>query len=449
MTMPWEVSQVSVEQGLLKAILADPIRLQLLRGSGLSNDDFIAYKQALEFIDQYHAQYKAMPTDDVIRGRFTDWDPPTGEFEYWLGEMRKLAMARQAQLAIRDMLGELSDPALAIQNGIKRLSGINVMGQSNIQTTDGTIAQRLDKYLARMDFYNTNEGKGIVGLRTGFEVLNRTGLGWMPGELVGLYARPTVGKSWMLVREMVLAYMQGCRVLLISPEMPANQIALRIDTFLAYEHKIKFSHSMAYQGRPLLEPSYRALAEALKGQDRWWTISSIQDMPVSLSDIRTLTTQFQPDIIGIDGATLLRQEGRHLPEWEFVKEVMYGLKAFATYREVPIIVTHQSVNTQRGKTVSGTSGRGDDWRMPTLNDAAFGDAFVQACSTVITMCSDEHRPDLRWYSPRKVRERDLDYAVSRYGLYWDVDRGAIIDLSECGANEAAIQSRVNALGAAR
>ena len=82
----------------------------------------------------------------------------------------------------------------------------------------------------------------MMGIPTSFESINNIGVGWMPGELISLFARPAMGKSWLCVHGAAVAMMAGDKTLLISTEMPTNSISLRTDIVLANMKGYDFSH---------------------------------------------------------------------------------------------------------------------------------------------------------------------------------------------------------------
>ena len=455
MEKPWEYPSAAVEQAILLGVLRDPERLLSLRNSGLSSEDFGPSRAIFLFIQDYADRYNGVPGEDVVQQRFPEeWKPPEGgAYDYWLGEFRKHAIARRLQLAIQDAMRDLGDPEKAATQLAERVQSIRLSGQSHVIATDAGANEAFQKYQMRKDMFVESGGRHIFGIRTSFKVINNTYLGWLPGELVGIYARPTVGKTWVLIRDAVEAWMQGYRVLFISPEMPANQLNIRIYTMMAYAMGIPFSHQAVYHGDPAVERSFQQLVEQLQPHNRWFTIDGLEDgTQVGLREVKQLARQHGPDIIYIDGISLLNNEaGPRTAEWERMKYNSYGLKHFATQSTTPIVLTHQSINLARGRKDEGknTQGRGDDFRMPTLNDAAFGDSFVQAMSTVITMRSDENRRDIRWYAPRKVREREVDFSTLSYALYWNVDHGQIDDISEYGTDIGQIAQHIGRIAGAR
>lgn len=446
----WVLSQSAVEQGCLHAALKRPEGpLVALASAYLSDQDFTATLGPLGFIRSYVEQYHVAPTDSVIAVQFPEWNPAVAEFDYWTDLVRKYSLTRKAHGYIAQALETWSDPALSISTLIQQLSTLTYVGDRNIVTTDGGAQLAFDRYKVRSEAYVQTNGAHIWGIPTTFGEVNATHLGWLPGELIGIYARPTVGKSWKLLDEGACAWTQGHRVLLVSPEMPTGQVNLRIYAMLAHRLGLPYSHQRVYAGDPLQSDSFEKLKNQLALHERWWTVDSIDGRAVGLGDLDRLCQQFAPTILLLDGISLLHNERNWRSVWEEMRYNSYGLKHFATRANLPVIVTHQAVNTSRGikggDNKAGSVGRGDDDRMPSLNDAAYGDSFVQACSTVITMAPDADRPDLRWYSFRKLRERDFDSIGTRRAMYWNVDAGEIRDLAQFGTDKRLIAEHIHSL----
>jgi len=437
-----------VELGLLASVASEEDLLAIQK-AGLRPDDFIAFKDLYLFILNYHRDYGKFPThEQIVHQIGEDWTFPGGEFAYWLQEFIRYVLMRRAQIIIRDRLPDIErNPQEAVRSLVNQLTSIGLGTTEHIQATDASILSRMERYDNRIADFQASRGTIIRGIKTGLQIIDSSHQGWQEGELVGLYARPTVGKTWLLLREGVEAWRYPKnRILLVSPEMPANQIALRIDALIAGEMGLPMSHRKLYAGDPEVRPTYETLANLLSKNERWWTVDSIEGRPITLSDIGLLHRQFQPTLILIDGISLLRDEEGAKAGWERMHNLCYGLKNFCTANDVAAIITNQAVNTRRGRRgeTDAAQGRGDDWIMPSLNDAAYGDSFVQACSTIITMCPDRDDARLRWYSIRKSRERDVAWQP-RLALAWDVDRGRIIDLSHLATDLERIRQELDRL----
>lgn len=429
-SQPFNQPQDSVEAGLLaSAITSESHWLEVQ--SLFSADDFVSQGSIYRFIQQYLSQYGALPSASQINTRF-DWHPPIGDFAYWLNETKRYILARKVMEIMQEGYGKIAEPDESLGYMVERLSVLRSSQTNHIEAWDQSAAERMDKYLARQE--NLYKAQRVVGLRTGMRVIDDTGVGWMPGGLVGIYSRPGVGKTWWLLWQGVNAWMDGGRVLVIGPEMPANFLDLRVDVIAGEAMGFPISYDKLLKGHPDIQENYEKITKVLSQSQRWWTYDSINERPISLTDVAALIRQHKPDIVLIDGISLLRPESNRQATWEQMKETCYGLKNLATIYYLPILITHQAVNSNRGRRHEITAtGRGDDFIMPSLSDAAFGDAFVQACSDVITMVGDPTTRFVNWYSIRKHRERGWDKPLPpRMAFAWNPAMGRIVDLSLIG-----------------
>lgn len=440
MTAEFPVPQATVEAGLLSTCSSMSQWLEL---SIFTAEDFVAHREIYQFFDSHLRQYGVLPTHSQISTRF-DWQPPIGEFRYWLDEMKRYSTARKVLEAIREGYAQISDPNQALGTLLNKLSIIRSEQSNHIQASDSSAGTRLSKFDARTELiYN---GDSILGLPTGMKILDDTKQGWIPSSMVGCYARPGVGKTWWLLREGAICWMNGYTVLAITPEMPANMLDLRIDVLLGEMLGRPIDYNKLLEGDPAIRENYEFITGILAQSQRWWTYDSLEDRPIGVGDIAALIRQHDPDIVLIDGVSLLRSDVRG-QVWEQMKDICYGLKNLGTIHEVPLLVTHQAVNSARGRrTEIENVGRGDDFLMPSLNDAAYGDAFVQACSDIITMCADKNVTYMNWYSIRKHRERGWSHGLpARMAFAVDFARGKMIDMSELGYNEEAAGARARQL----
>lgn len=433
----------TIEAGLLAAVVS-VTELLAIASAAIEPQDFAVWGGVAKWQREHAQSYGTLPSPDQLKGRWPDWQPPAGEFRYWLEEMRRLVLARKAQAVLHDALRAVEkEPDRALGEVMGQLAQLRAAGNQHVGNSDADAPNRFALYEKRAALYEETGGDYLIGIPTGMPTLDDTHIGWVPSEFVGFYARPTTGKTWMLVREGAVAWTHGYKVLMISPEMSNHQNELRQDVFKARAMGIELSHQGIFIGDPSQRYEYQRYTEAVKGEGRWWTYDTWNGRAFSVADVRMLAEQHEPDMVLIDGLALLRSEGRRdKPGWERMDENCEALKAFATAADLVIMASHQSVNTRRGQRGErdAAGGRGDDWVMPSLNDAAGGDALVRNCSSVFTMCPDKELANLRWYSVRKTRERYIKDWHPRMALRWEVDRGFIEDLGQYGENMGAIRS---------
>lgn len=449
MSEAFSVPTEAVEAGLLAGIGQDLDNFLKIEGSGIQDEDFTTHRQVWLFIKQHLNQYGSLPSSSQLSTRF-NWNPPLGEFKYWLSEMKRYTLAAKTMNAMQTAFKDIQagqPPYQTVSALIGSLSLLRASQSSHVEAFEKGTQERIEKYRLRQKYLFGSESP--AGIATSLHIIDSTMQGWMNGELIGIYARPGVGKTWFLVWQAALAWMQDQTILFISPEMPTGQLGIRGDVILGDMLGHPLEHHKVFQGDPSQEENYKAVAEALSRSERWWTYDSLEGHTISLGDIAALIQRHQPNIVYIDGISLLRPDNPRAAIWEQMKEISYGLKNLATINDVAIMMSHQAVNSARGRRTelaSGALGRGDDFIMPSLNDAAYGDAFVQACSTIITMVADAGSQYVRWYSIRKARERGWQQDIpNRMALVWDVDRGKIQDLSQLGEAKEQITERIRSI----
>src|SRR3990167_4269700 len=209
----------TLEAGLLSSINSME-RLIQVQIAGVQPEDFVAWHGVYAFICEYSAQLGGAPSSEIVKAKWEEGNPPIGEFSYWLQEFIKHSTALKAEKLIRAAIPDIEkEPDAAIPELISKLATIQYAGNNHIMATDATIKERLEKYRLRKELWIDSKGSYLLGTPSGFSIIDKTHQGWMPGELIGFYARPTVGKTWMLVREAAIAWANGRRVLLISPEV--------------------------------------------------------------------------------------------------------------------------------------------------------------------------------------------------------------------------------------
>ena len=424
----------AIEAGLLVSIAGNMNRW--LEVSTFTSDDFIAHRAVFQWVGQYLQQYGSLPSNSLLNSKF-ELHAPIGDYQYWISEFRRYALARRVLETLQEGYQKIADPGIALNLVLEKLSMLRSLQTNHIQATDNSAAERLERFDYRTEGIFMN--KEMLGLPTGMRVIDDTLIGWTPGSLVGIYARPGVGKTWWLMWQGIQAWLTGKTVLCIAPEMPANMLNLRIDVLLAQALGHPIDYGKLLTGDPSIRPNYNLVTQVLVQSQRWWTYDSINDHTVGVGDLAALIRQHTPDILLIDGISLLKSDSRG-QLWEQMKDICYGVKNLGTIHEIPILVTHQAVNSARGRRTEVTQiGRGDDFLMPSLNDAAYGDSFVAACSDVITMCGEPSSSNIIWYSLRKFRERGFAQDLpARMALIKDFGRGLIHDAGIYGYNMEAV-----------
>jgi len=175
---------------------------------------------------------------------------------------------------------------------------------------------------------------------TGFDEIDSrlTGGGLLPKQFVLIAARPSVGKSSLMLDIAANVARKGGRALCFSLEMGAEQLTLRL---LAVETGIE-----RWKFRPgVWERDYRRGVEGLAELSKLpvW----VDDTARTLARVRDYARQMwkspetRPDVILVDYLQLVQGETRRGSRNDDVGAVSRGLKALAMELSVPVIALSQ------------------------------------------------------------------------------------------------------------
>jgi replicative DNA helicase len=188
---------------------------------------------------------------------------------------------------------------------------------------------------------------GPRGVTYGWEPLDELTQGAMPGMVTTLVARPSMGKSYFLIRMANSAWRAGHSVLFVSMEMPKLQTTRRAIGLLA-----GISPDLILHGR-LSERDRQIFCETAKSVDYGAPFHTVSGaFHKSVLDIDLLIGEYQPDVVYIDGSYLLGPEKPdcHRARGENMVEVGEGIQNLALKWNRPIIQTVQFSRDTEDKT---------------------------------------------------------------------------------------------------
>lgn len=250
-----------------------------------------------------------------------------------------------------------------------QLSDVCSIGNEGIHIKDV-----LKNTLAEMeaDCVKAREGK-LVGITTGFRLLDTLTGGWRPAALTILAARPKVGKSSVALHFAVHAAKAGFWVNFFSLEMRSEDL-VRIQ--IAAETGI---YRSSVRDGNITEKDWKTIHEK--------AVPSIEKMPFIFSDISGLTISElrgivrknrkngRCDLVIVDYLQLVNGSNKELREQQ-IAEITRTLKTTAKNENIPIIALSQL-------------NRIDETDEPRLSNLRESGAIEQDADNVIFL----HRPD--------------------------------------------------------
>jgi replicative DNA helicase len=307
------------------------------------------------------------------------------------------------------------NPSKALSSIISTLGDVEIETDEDVSIYNDGTPVRLEEWKERTK--RRQMGDGLMGIPTPFTSFNNTGVGWMPGELIAMFARPTVGKTWMCVEAAATAVMNGYKTLLISTEMTTSAISLRADVVLAKKMGYNFSHRALRNGDPIDEEQYMRFLKELNGRSLLVCDHIEGEATISIESIARLVRKHSPDFVVLDGIYLISSGDGKKAMWEQSHALFYGMKNLCLATNTAIWVSTQA-----------TREAANMFEPPRADQVAFGDALIRAADVAMAMCLIEDHDDKRLMQIQKYRDGVLP--AEEYYLHWDVDCGMIYEDDE-------------------
>lgn len=261
------------------------------------------------------------------------------------------------------------DPNAAIQKLEQQIAGLRSEALlSAISMEDGII--QLTKY---QDMMQTQE---MMGISTGFRSIDDATSGFVNGGLYVIAARPSVGKSAFMGRNVLGAAMSGKAVGIIQLEMSIEQTIGRLSSLYTDIPYTKIITGFKYD-ESVRDKFYKVMGDMANlpvtiNPSINLNIESIKSFCYSLHRKKKL------DILFIDYLQLIDQKGGRSREQE-VASISRGLKLLARDLSIPIVALSQLNRGVENRTI----------KRPILADLRESGAIEQDADSVFFLHRDE------------------------------------------------------------
>jgi len=196
---------------------------------------------------------------------------------------------------------------------------------------------------------------GFTGYNTPWDGVNRQIQGWVDQDLVCLLGYSGSGKSWTCCYIANHLMSQGAKVLFVTMEMPITSISRRLD---AVRYHIPFP--AIRDGR--MDDEENWLNNLRNDAEGDGDIILVEERSCkTVPDIRILVSEYQPDVVIIDGGYRLIAPGRS--HWEQSSAVPRACQTAAKETDIPWLVSTQlGSSTSKRPTKEGAVITSDDVR---------------------------------------------------------------------------------------
>lgn len=336
----------------------------------LDSDLFVGdnEERAFEFMRTYYRQYRNVPDARTIQENTGVRLPtPRGDVAFHVDTLYE----RRTFDSIRDTYGGLREaiqdrqpgPALQVlEDGLRRIR------RTRRQTGIIDIRQGFDQVVARLD--SVQGLGGISGVTTPWPTLNMLTAGYQPADLITFVGRMGTGKTMNLLYQAAAAYEEGYSVLFVTTEMHSESITRR---WMAMKYHVDPHVLKSGMVSTALRLRMNVWREEMLGVERF------RLLPLgtggSIAEIERAVDEFNPDIILVDGAYLLKPAHHKVNNRnELVAYIFDELKQLTIDTRKPWVV-----NTQFNRAAGA---KGKDGSLETIGMA---DVIGQHSSIVIAV----------------------------------------------------------------
>lgn len=284
-------------------------------------------------------------------------------------------------------------------------SEIFKINQDRVIETARPLKDSIDGAVGLVNKMIQNRG-ALTGVTTGFIDLDRMTSGLHAQEMIVVAARPSMGKTSIVLNMAEAAVMVGDRgrsaipTLLFSLEMSAEQLAMRL---LCSYGRVDIQKLRDGFLEKQAEGDLAKAAKVLKHAPLWIDDSGFITILEMRAKARRLHAQKGLGLIIIDYLQLISVSDPRMPREQQIAEISRGIKAMAKELNVPVVVAAQlNRESEREK------------RQPRLSDLRESGAIEQDADLVLMISRRKKEFDQEEDS-LSVVERDLIVAKQRNG----------------------------------
>jgi replicative DNA helicase len=244
---------------------------------------------------------------------------------------------------------------------------------------------------------------GRTGIPLPWPTMNAMTAGMWPKTMTMFVARPGIGKTMVAVIAARHAWMNGSRVLIVSPEMSRTEIAER---FFAIHSSVSYQRIVSGSVSDFEMPKLQATIDACKVQDGLWIMDSDDDL--TPRGIEAAVRACRPGLLAIDSLYDLRIKG------ERRDKLLVALEWFKNAVKHFDMAGTGFVQLNRAAEVSEKKGGG-----VRLGTIALADEIGQDSHAVFALEQDKDMKADRKLRFKPLKLRRGTYSGDGVEVYWD------------------------------
>jgi replicative DNA helicase len=315
---------------------------------------------SFNFIEKYAAKYNSLPNIQTCRKEGFHLPETFEGFEYYLDITK--------QRYIRTMLSNALHPEnvqrLLEKDPNDAIDSLDLL-KSNLEGIYKS-KELTDIFEGSEDveaFMHQSLCGQVMGISTGSPVLDALIHGFKGSDFMTLFARPGVGKTYLLLAFAKATLAQGKRGLFINTEMSDLQVQQRfwasimgLNTDAMYEGNILTEH---FQKMKAKKEEYKSIGSNLHVVN--------PEKRLTISRLKSYILETKPDIVFIDSAYLLNPDPATFKassgSLDRLNVVVEDIRNLAKHLDIPIVAVAQANRSSVGKKSADTTAVGgtDFW----------------------------------------------------------------------------------------
>lgn len=313
---------------------------------------------AFKYIQRYVGKYSSLPNVQTCRKEGFPLPEVFESFEYYLDNSKR----RYVRLLLNNTLSPENVQALMAKEPNDAIDSLEIL-KADVESVYRS-KELTDIFEGSDDvdnFMKQAMSGQVMGISTGSELLDGLIHGFKGSDFMTLFARPGVGKTFLLLAFARAALEQGKVGLFINNEMSDLEVqqrfwasVMQLNTDLMYKGDILTDH---FQKMREKKEEFKKLGSNLHVVN--------PEKRLSVTRLKSFILEVKPDIVFIDSAYLLVPDAgapKSQNSLDRLNSVVEDIRNLAKHLNIPIVAVAQANRSSVGKkTVDTTAAAGSDY----------------------------------------------------------------------------------------
>ena len=327
------------EERLVSKIIKERLIVPVLE-QGIKDDWFVDddLRRVWKFIREHYTNYRVVPTAETVKDNFPNFTIYNIDesLDYLIDTMVTFQRNRLTRQGVQDVVQTMAqnDHETALAEMSKTVSLVNQQGA--VGTTHVDLTKNPE---SRLDDYANLQNHTLLGIPTGFSVIDEATAGLQGGQLITIIAPPKTGKSQIALQTAINTHAAGYVPMFQSFEMNNHEQTQRHDAMRAH---LSAKHLRLGKLTPEELTRYQDLIETMETEKSFHLVDAMGGLTIDA--LMAKAEQLNPDILFVDGVYLMiDQVTGEANTPQALTNITRGLKRVAQKFNIPVVITTQTL----------------------------------------------------------------------------------------------------------